>query len=137
MNTAKTHTKFWARMADMYGKRWYADYGDKPSKAWIDVLDRFTPNQIADALGRLTTASPQHPPTLPQFEQQLTTAVRVGRNAGDPATLVRDYWRSRIAGEVQREVARRGVSVDPFTDESRPDVTKELGLVASQALDDM
>ena len=119
MNTKAAHKRFWAAIGERYGQRWFADYGAEPNRAWIEMLDRYTPADITDALALLAKRPEmhQHPPTMPQFENLLMAAVR-GRKASDGPNYRRDYWRSRIAGEVRRELARRGLWADPFTDET-------------------
>lgn len=105
-NTLKVYGRFWSTMAERYGKRWVDEYGVTPTKAWTDALDRFTPQDIASALARLSVESPVHPPTLPQFEKLLGRAQRLSE--GSTRDWVRGYWRSTIVDQFEREAVAVG-----------------------------
>jgi hypothetical protein len=66
-------------MGERFGKRWLDDYGNEPTKSWKDLLDRFTPDDLAEALARLKDRpehNRSHPPTHAEFEALLTSAAR-------------------------------------------------------------
>lgn len=97
-------TRFWRTMGERYGQRWLQDMGDKPTKSWVDLLNRYTPNQISKAIGLLATESPLHPPTNPQFEKLLE---RTRRQSGEGVDYVRGFWRSALMRELEDELLYR------------------------------
>lgn len=105
-NTSKVHKRFWATMGERFGKRWLDEYGDEPTKAWSDLIDRFTPDEIANALLRLKDrpeSARSHPPTHGEFESMLGKAQRA--HASDGTDYVRAYWRSVIVETCMRHAA--------------------------------
>lgn len=103
-NTTAHHNRFWLSMSERYGKRWTEEYGPTPSKAWVEMLDKFTPKQIAAALVKLANESPIHPPTLPQLERLLAVVSRAGTD--DAVDFVRGYWRSSVVFMTEYELLR-------------------------------
>lgn len=108
--TRAVHKRFWETMGERFGKRWLDEYGDKPTKAWTDMLDRYTQEDITEALTRLKDrpeASRSHPPTHAEFELLL---VRAAKKREVPSQdFVRGYWRSAIVHEVGKNL---GYSID-------------------------
>jgi hypothetical protein len=51
----------------MFGSRWSAQYGDKPTTTWISGLAKLTDQQIARGLRTTATTGNDWPPSLPQF----------------------------------------------------------------------
>lgn len=112
--TEKTVTRFWATMVERYGARWVTTYGEKPTQAWRDCLQPFTPRDIGHALEALSLKehTRQHPPTEPEFRALLKAGARAGaKPTEDPAELRRGYWRSTIVHAVARAM---GYTVDAF-----------------------
>lgn len=112
--TEKAVTRFWATMVERYGSRWVSTYGDKPTQAWRDCLQPFTPKDIGHAIESLSLKdhTRQHPPTEPEFRALLKSCARAGaKPAEDPAELRRGYWRSTIVHAVARAM---GYTVDAF-----------------------
>lgn len=109
-NTAAVSARFWAAMGERYGKRWLAEYGDQPTPAWRELLDRFTPYEITDALALLVkrTGTQTHPPTLPQFEALLIDASRHRKAERSADDQRRGYWRSRVINAVARRMGYTG-----------------------------
>ncbi len=106
MNTSKTYVRFWATMVERYGSRWTRDYGDAPTRAWTEILDRFTPDDIRLALDGLgTLPNPEFPPTLPQFES-LLRQTQAKRLKGTERNYLRDHWRSQIVAAATAEMVR-------------------------------
>lgn len=99
--TNAVHKRFWSAMGERFGKRWLDEYDDKPTRAWRDMLDRYTPNDISGALTLMDGKGWQYPPTLPQFEPLLKEAAR--HNKPDDQDWVRGYWRSVIVDRFSRD----------------------------------
>lgn len=88
-------------MGERFGKRWLDEYGDAPTFAWRQMLDKYTPSDISGALELMATRGWQHPPTQPQFEALLVRAAN--ENKPDEQDWIRSYWRSVIADQVARD----------------------------------
>lgn len=101
MNTAKTHERFWDAMRARFGVRWLTEFGDKPSAPWVQLLNRFTPDQLRQAIELMTAERLVHPPTLSQFEVMLVRAAV--KRPDDNTDWVRGYWRSIIIGQLSRD----------------------------------
>ena len=101
-NTGAVITRFWARMGELYGNRWQETYGVTPTQAWRELVDRFSPNEIATALSDLQSLPHlrQHPPTLPQLEALLIAAQRRGKAEMTGADWRRGFWRAAVMGGV-------------------------------------
>lgn len=85
-------------MIQTYGDRWVTLYKAEPNQAWVELLDRYTPQHIAGAIERLSTSEStrQHPPSLPAFEALLQASARAKRAEMGEAEWRRGYWRARI-----------------------------------------
>lgn len=119
-NTKAVHRRFWQSMGERFGKRWLDDFGDEPSRAWTDLIDRYTPEDIAGALSLLSTRHERnrsHPPTHDEFEALLARAVNTKRH--DPTDYTRGFWRSLVISAVMTEAriiseAWRSISYEAF-----------------------
>lgn len=101
-------------MGERFGKRWLDDYGDTPSRSWTDMLDRFTQEDISDALLRLKDRPEHcraHPPTHAEFESMLAKAASLRRV--DQTDYIRGYWRSLITHEVRRNLGYSYDELEP------------------------
>ena len=99
--TKAVHTRFWASMSERFGKRWFDEYGEKPSRSWCDLIDRFTQEDISGALTALKDrheSNRAYPPTHAEFEAMLFAAVK--RNQKPNVDYMRGYWRSCIVNAV-------------------------------------
>lgn len=87
-------------MAEKYGARWIEQYGPTPNRAWSEMLGKYTPHQIAEALTLLAKrpTMQQHPPTEPQFESLLIDSVKHSKSGLSTDEYRRGYWRSTIIG---------------------------------------
>ncbi len=65
--TEEAYTRFWARMAEIYGRRWYAEHGERISSTWREALSRMTTERAKQAMARCMTAGDKFPCTLSQF----------------------------------------------------------------------
>lgn len=61
--------RVWERMAEFYGSRFAENYGDAPTKSWIDAIDLLTDAQITFGLKYVRLTTPDHPPTLGRFQR--------------------------------------------------------------------
>lgn len=106
--------RFWKTMAERYGSRWFESYGDKPTTAWRDCIDPFSPKDIGMAIECLSQkdSTRQYPPTEPEFRALLQNAARGNaKPAEDPAEFRRGYWRSTIIHAVATQL---GYSFETF-----------------------
>src|ERR1700749_3701278 len=70
MATSEDRTwRVWDRMTEFYGTRFIEQFGDKPTKSWIDTVDQLTDAQIAFGLKYVRLQAPDHPPTLGRFQR--------------------------------------------------------------------
>lgn len=107
--TKAVHARFWRNMGERFGKRWIEQYGETPTRAWTDVLDRVTPDDIANALLLLKDrheSSRSHPPTLDEFVVLLAKAA--SKRQGNTENFQRGFWRSEIIADVHAEGVRLG-----------------------------
>lgn len=103
--------RFWDRMASNYGDRWTKAYGSEPTKAWIELLGKYSPNNIGMMLNDLPNHVHlrQFPPTLPQVEAMLLASCKVARAALTEADWRRGYWRSSVVSAVIHELNASGL----------------------------
>lgn len=92
--TEKHQQKFWDAMGQRFGKRWFDEYGPKPTKAWLDLINGYTPDEIFKALELMHGKDLAHPPTEPQFSRFLTDAAAA--LAKPTQDWLRGYWRSSV-----------------------------------------
>jgi len=59
--------RLWDRFADMFGARFYDQYGSEPSEAWIEAVGEVRGDQIKSALTKIRNSGAQYPPSLPEF----------------------------------------------------------------------
>lgn len=121
--------RFWKRMADVFGLRWYEQNGPEPTASWKNGLSQFPPALVMQALiGYETTTHSGYPPNLPQFLEEVRAARRraVPADKALPAPKrspdqieknltglrrVRDYA-ARIAERFKREPVKSPVPND-------------------------
>lgn len=65
--TEEAMRRLWVRLGDIYGKRFFAEYGDTPNVTWAESIRRLSYEQAAAALETCRTIGDQYPPTLSQF----------------------------------------------------------------------
>ena len=58
---------FWDRMTDGFGYKWTSQYGSKPTKLWINMLDSVSNEQIAHGLIEMMKLPDKWPPDVRQF----------------------------------------------------------------------
>ncbi len=108
--TNAVRKRFWSAMGERFGKRWLDEYGEIPTLAWREMIDRYTPSDIGGALELMALKGWQHPPTQPQFEPLLREASR--HNKPDEQDWRRGYWRSWIARYVAGDFLHRELISD-------------------------
>lgn len=116
MNTEKVVERFWSTMAQRYGARWFDTYSDKPTQAWRDCVDAYTPREMAKAIDMLDLKehTRQHPPTEPEFRALLKAAARGSANkVEDAGEMRRGYWRSCIIEQVSRNLGYDSATLEP------------------------
>jgi hypothetical protein len=112
-NTEATHVRFWARMTELYGRKWVEEYGAEVPVSWRELVDKYTPRELKAGIDRLRMRSSQYVPTQPEVAQILEAAQAQGRNtANDPTELRRGYWRSCIIEQVARNLGYTGDSLE-------------------------
>ena len=61
----------WHSMMDLYGKTWIDQFDREPKAAWVEVVGKYSGDQIRAALYVLIQRGDQYPPTLPAFRELL------------------------------------------------------------------
>lgn len=59
--------RLWDRFAEMFGARFYDQYGSEPSEAWREAVTEIRPDQVKAALTKIRNSGAQYPPSLPEF----------------------------------------------------------------------
>lgn len=70
--------RVWQRLTEWYGTRMVEQYGEVPPSDWCEVVDDSDNESVRRGLAHIRVRFPQHPPTLPQFEQVMRP-VQVSR----------------------------------------------------------
>jgi len=65
--TEEAIKEFWASMGEIYGRRFFFEFGESPNSKWINALNRMTPDQVRMTLSDLFREGKDKPPTLPRF----------------------------------------------------------------------
>lgn len=134
--TATAHKRFWRTMGERFGKRWLDEYGDEPTQAWKDLLNRYTPTEVSRALAAMGSRAFAHPPTLPQFEALLAEASKAAK--ADTQDWRRGYWRACIVNAVAAGMVQRGLISHPAEfEEFLVRHRHSLGAAMRNLLDDM
>lgn len=50
MHNEKTVNQFWVAMAQIYGKKWYEEYGEYPNEMWIDAINELPAERLLAAV---------------------------------------------------------------------------------------
>lgn len=59
--------RLWDRFAEMFGARFYDQYGSEPSEAWREAVAELRGDQVKSALTKIRNSGAQYPPSLPEF----------------------------------------------------------------------
>lgn len=59
--------RVYVQLAEMFGKSFYREHGDKPSPLWVNAINRLTDSQIANALANLGNDNLSFPANLSMF----------------------------------------------------------------------
>jgi hypothetical protein len=74
--------RFWKRMADIFGLRWYEQNGPEPTASWKNGISQFRIEDVMGAItGYETSGNSYYTPNLPQFLEE----VRAARRRQQPA----------------------------------------------------
>lgn len=114
-NTDETHDRFWSRMAELFGRKWYEEYGSDIPVSWRELVDKYTPRQLKAGLDILRQRTWQYGlPTQPDVAACIEQAVQRAKNlANDPNELRRGFWRSCIVTEVARALGYNAETLEP------------------------
>lgn len=134
MNTAETSVRFWARMSELYGRKWVEEYGAEVPHTWVELLNKFTPAELKAGISALRMRSSQFVPTQPEVAQVLEQArARASNTANDPGELRRGYWRSSIIEQVARNLGYTAETLEPVVIANR----SSLGEAMHRLLDEV
>lgn len=73
----------WAGIGQIFGRRFAAEFGEKPSAYWVREIAELTDAQLSTGLGKLRSEARQHPPSLGEF-------VAACKASGSPRMLGQD-----------------------------------------------
>ena len=59
--------RLWDRFGEMFGARFYDQFGSEPSQAWVEAVGEVRADQIKSALTKIRNSGSQYPPSLPEF----------------------------------------------------------------------
>lgn len=59
--------RLWDRFGEMFGARFYDQFGSEPSEAWVEAVGEVRADQIKSALTKIRNSGAQFPPSLPEF----------------------------------------------------------------------
>lgn len=59
--------RLWDRFGEMFGARFYDQFGSEPSEAWTEAVTEVRADQIKSALTKIRNSGAQYPPSLPEF----------------------------------------------------------------------
>jgi hypothetical protein len=65
-------------MGEMYGQRFFREYGLRPTDTWVAAIQRMTDASVVASLTALSQSGRVHPPTLPEFVAAGTRAAAFG-----------------------------------------------------------
>ena len=103
---SKMPERFWAAMAERFGRRWFDDFGMSPPAAWRAVLESHTREVVADAIKLIDAEKLVHPPSLGMFEGYLREAAKGRATAAAPGPdPSRAYWRSAIVSQLTGDLS--------------------------------
>lgn len=77
--------RLWDRFGEMFGARFYDQFGSEPSEAWVEAVTEVRGDQIKSALTKIRNSGAQYPPSLPEF-LALARAQRFPQAANEPTT---------------------------------------------------
>jgi hypothetical protein len=80
----EAYRRFWKRMGDVFGLRWYEQNGPEPTPSWKNGLQQHDIKHVMAAImGFETRPHSGYPPNLPQFIAE----IREARNAATPSDV--------------------------------------------------
>lgn len=79
--------RLWDRFGEMFGARFYDQFGSEPSRSWIVAVDEVRADQIKAALSKIRNSGSQYPPSLPEF-LALARSQRLQQPAEQSSNLV-------------------------------------------------
>jgi hypothetical protein len=123
-------------MGERFGKRWIDDYGDIPTKAWADLIDKFSQEDLAEAFARLKDRpehSRSHPPTHAEFEVLLAKAAKSHEKPSQD--FMRGYWRSMVVMGVAGELGHTSSSLEPHVVARRDSLGAQMRALLDQLCD--
>ena len=75
--TENASRRLWDRLGEMFGARFYDQYGSEPSQSWKDAVRELRPDQVKAALTKIRNSGTVYPPPLPEF-------IALARNVQPP-----------------------------------------------------
>lgn len=94
--TESASRRLWDRFAEMFGARFYDQFGSEPSPAWRDAVEELRADQIKSALTKVRNSGAQYPPALPEF-----VALARSQRLQQPAEPVSQYDHFHCFGQLQ------------------------------------
>lgn len=94
--TENASRRLWDRFAEMFGARFYDQFGSDPSPAWRDAVEELRADQIKSALTKIRNSGAQYPPALPEF-----IALARSQRLPQPAEPAPQYDHFHCFGQLQ------------------------------------
>ena len=96
-------SKLWRRMTHIFGHKWVSNYGPKPTKPWIEFIEKTEPEKIAYGLQGIIKSGEDWPPSLIRFIamcQCYTVRQKVLTHAISRAELLELREQTRAARDI-------------------------------------
>lgn len=59
--------RLWKRFGEMFGDRFFTQYGAKPNDSWREAVKELRGDQVREALTKIRNGGSAYPPSLPEF----------------------------------------------------------------------
>lgn len=82
--------RLWDRFAEMFGARFYDQFGTEPSESWKSAVSELRNDQVKAALAKVRNGGSQYPPSLPEFIA-LARNVKAPQEQPKPAMQLDDF----------------------------------------------
>jgi hypothetical protein len=111
--------RLWKILGDMYGDRFFAQYGPKANDAWREAVKELNSQHVKHAICSLRNSGSPHPPSLPEFIS-LAKGMRVQTAEIDQPSRNFDMFETFANRRLLHFIHKKG----PFTEDSLREILK-------------